>query len=195
MCSSACCVLVIANASSMKSFACALVICCGGCPCSSVLKTLPTVWCVRSHIALTCEFLLVVGTFLIRQPSNKSWNSGSINSPPLSWIQHAGHGYRVSQTCDISWRCELMFCHQSGLVRLSSKLCQSLLEYWTQKVYLKLGWSKVLLGRLHILWMALREFRAQARVHTLCRRVYFAGNDRNDICRSSIASLDDNIEC
>jgi hypothetical protein len=60
---------------------------------------LPTAWCMRSHIALACGFLLVVGTYFIRQPSNKSWNSGSINSLPLSWIQRAGHGYRVSQTC------------------------------------------------------------------------------------------------
>ena len=91
--------IAIANASSMKSFARAPVICCGGCPCSSVLRTFPTVWCMRLHIALACGFLLVVGTSLIWQPSNKSWNSGPINSPPLSWIQRAGYGYRVSQTC------------------------------------------------------------------------------------------------
>jgi len=99
MCSSAHCFVVIANTSLMKSFGRAPVICCDGCPRSSVLKTLPTVWCVRSHIALTCGFLLVVGTFLIQQPSNNSWDSGSINLPPLLGIRRAGHGYRVSQTC------------------------------------------------------------------------------------------------
>jgi hypothetical protein len=181
--------IVIANALSMKSFARAPVICCGSCLCSSVLRMFPTVWCMRSHIALACGFLLVVGTSLIRQPSNKSWNSGPTNSPPLSWIQRAGHEYCVSQTCDISWQCEPRFCRRCKLVLLSSKLCQSLLERWTHEVYLELGLSKVRLSQRCILWMAMNEPHVRASVHILCLQAYSVDNARTWVGRSSVANL------
>ena len=91
--------IVMDNASSINSLALAPVMCWGGWPCRSVLSTSPTVWCMHSHIALACGFLLVVGTSLIRQPCNRNWNSGPMNLPPLSWMHRTGHGYRESQIC------------------------------------------------------------------------------------------------
>jgi len=51
------------SASSTNSFA--EVIFCGGLPCSSVLRTLPTVWCILSHTALDYGFFALVHTSLI----------------------------------------------------------------------------------------------------------------------------------
>jgi len=53
---------VMDDASSMKSFSVLVPGACGVyCPCSSVLNTLSTYWCMRSYFALACGFLLVVG--------------------------------------------------------------------------------------------------------------------------------------
>ena len=101
--------IVIANASSMKSFAHAPVNCCGGCPCSSVLKTFPTVWCMRLHIALVCGFCwwlehLWFDNLLIRV--------GTL----VQWIRLHYHGYSELATdimsarlVHISWKCEPKF--------------------------------------------------------------------------------------
>ena len=51
------------RSSSINSFSVLVPGNCGGCcPCSSVLNTLPTCRCMRSHFALAYGFLLVVGT-------------------------------------------------------------------------------------------------------------------------------------
>ena len=78
--------IIIDNALSMKFFGHVPVMCCGSLPYSRVLKILPTIWCMRSHIVLAYRFLLMVGTSLILQPCNMNWNSCPMNSPPLSWI-------------------------------------------------------------------------------------------------------------
>ncbi len=193
MCSSAYCVLVIANSSSMKSFACAPVICCGSCLCSSVLKTLPTVWCVRSHIALTCGFLLVVGTFLIRQPSNKSWKSGSINSPPLSWIQRAGHGYHVSQTCAY---------YLAMWADVLSSIWTSSTKFETVSIIVRALNSK----GLSRTWMVQGPIKSTA--HSCSHDIEWilhsgkypylacsAGNDCICVCRSSVVNRGDSSNC
>ena len=151
----------------MSSFARAPFICCGCCPCSSVLKTFPTVWCMRLHIALVCGFCwwlehLWFDNLLIRV--------GTL----VQWIRLHCHGYSelatdimLARLVHISWQCEPRFYHQFKLVRLGSRLSQSLWEHWTHTVYLELGWSKVRLGHQHIPRMALNESRAQASVRIL----------------------------
>ena len=69
----------------------------GGLTWSNVRRTLPTVWCIRSHMALACGFLLVVGTSLILVFSRSRWNANPVNSPPLSWIHRCGQGYQANQ--------------------------------------------------------------------------------------------------
>ncbi len=91
--------IMIDNASSINFLALAPVACCGGWPCSSVLNAFPTVWCMCSHIALACGFLLVVWMSLILQLCSENWTSGPMNLPPLSWIHCTGHRYHESQTC------------------------------------------------------------------------------------------------
>jgi hypothetical protein len=63
-CTPACMVCIaIDNASS--TYCAALVIFCRGLPCNSVLRTLPTVWCILSHTALDCGLFSVVHTSLM----------------------------------------------------------------------------------------------------------------------------------
>ena len=77
---SACC--AIDKASSTKSLACLVPL--GGLSCTSVLKTFPTVWCIRSQTALAVGLQLVVGTSLMLDRSKSFWNFHPVNLPPLS---------------------------------------------------------------------------------------------------------------
>ena len=162
--------IVMDNALSINSLALAPVMCWGGWPCRSVLSTFPTVWCMHLHIALACGFSLVVGMSLIWQLCHRNWNSGPMNSPPLSWIQRAGHGYRVSQTCAYFLA---MWAKVLSSIRISFTKFEPVLiivRVWTHKVYLELGLSKVRLSQQHIPKMAMNESRAQASVRILCHQ-------------------------
>ncbi len=88
--------VAIDSTSSMKSFA--LVTSHGGSLCRRVHRTFPTIWCIRSHIALACGFLLDVGASLILHSWRRNWNSGPTNSPPLLCTQRSGQGYLDNQT-------------------------------------------------------------------------------------------------
>ncbi len=86
----------IDSALSMKSFV--LVTSRGGSPCRRVCRTFPTVWCIRSQIALACGFLLDVGAYLILHPWRRNYNSGLTNSTPLLCTQRSGQEYIDNQT-------------------------------------------------------------------------------------------------
>ncbi len=83
------------SASSTNSLAVAMF--CGSSPCNNVLRTLPTVWCILSHMVLACGFFALVQTSLIRQFCKRVWNSDPLNSPPESCTHLCGHGYRDNQ--------------------------------------------------------------------------------------------------
>lgn len=87
--------ITIASALSMIVMACSLLFI--AFPCSSVLSTLPTIWCILSQIAFDCGFLDVVGWSWIPVCSNNSWNAHPVNSPPLSCTHFVGHGYQLNQ--------------------------------------------------------------------------------------------------
>jgi len=87
--------MAIDRASSTYSFA--FLIFWGGSPCNYVLRTLPTVWCILSHIALDCGFFALVQASLMWHFSNSVWNSIPVNSPPGSCMHRWGHGYRANQ--------------------------------------------------------------------------------------------------
>ena len=72
----------IAIDSASSTYGYAFTIFCGGLPCSNVLRTFPTVWCILSHTALDCGFFAVVHTSLMWQFCNNVWNSGPVNSVP-----------------------------------------------------------------------------------------------------------------
>eukprot|EP00970_Alexandrium_tamarense_P009321 scaffold1847_cov121-Alexandrium_tamarense.AAC.1 len=89
--------MAVDSASSISSVAFSTSV--GGVVCKSVLKMLPTVWCILSHIALDCGLRLVVGTSLMFNRAKILWNSYPVNSPPLSWMHRFGSGYLANQAC------------------------------------------------------------------------------------------------
>ncbi len=93
------CIACIAVASSSSIMSLAWVILCGGLVCTSVFRTLFTVWCILSQIALDCGFLLVEHTSLMLKISNSHWKFCPMNLPPLSCRHHIGQGYQQSQLC------------------------------------------------------------------------------------------------
>ncbi len=85
------------HASSIMSLAWAIFR--GGLVCTSVLRTLFTVWCILSQITLDCGFLLVEHTSLILKISNSHGKFCPMKSPPLSCRHRTGWGYQQSQLC------------------------------------------------------------------------------------------------
>jgi hypothetical protein len=106
--------VAIDSASSMKYFA--LITTCGGYLCRRVCRRFPTVWSIRSQIALACGFLLDVGASLILHPWRRNRNSGPTNSPPLLCTQCYEKGYLDNQT----WAYFLAMCAYIFLSILTS---------------------------------------------------------------------------
>ncbi len=88
------CIVVASLSSTRCKTSCGI---CGGHDRRSVYNTAAIVWCMLSHIALDCLFLLVVGMSLIPRTPRRLAKANPVNSLPLSWTTHAGRGYWVNQ--------------------------------------------------------------------------------------------------
>ena len=69
----------------------------GGCMTIIARNELPTVWCIHSHEALAWGFFAVVGWPVIPCCCSICWNGKPMNSPPCSYTQCLGIGYRDDQ--------------------------------------------------------------------------------------------------
>ena len=88
--------------------------------CSMTLRMSPIVWCSLSIIASDCGFFTIVGTIWIPSYLSRSWNSQSMNSPPLSCTTLVCQGCLDSQqfeNCCATWALDL-----SLILMISSEL-------------------------------------------------------------------------
>ena len=139
--------------------------------------------------------LLVVGTSLIRQPSNKSWNSGPMNSPPLSWMHYIGHGYHESQIC-------------AYFLTIVANFLSSILTSYTRLDIVSIMVSALNSNGLSRTWIIQGPIKSTAHSSNgidwishsskcpyLSHLAYCAGSDHNCNCRSGATHHGDNSVC
>ena len=107
----------------------------GGFIATMAQRLLPTVWCILSQIAFACGFFAVIAREWILCLCNSCWKLYPVNSPPWSWIQFKGRGYRLNQqfsNCLATWA-EVLFsslCSSTSPVTLSMAVKAVNCTFW-----------------------------------------------------------------